>query len=158
MGLLWLSTVPPTSGLVAVMFGTRHVGMLFGFVFLSHQVGAFIGVWLGGVVYEATGAYDLMWWLSIALALAAAMVHLPILERRAPRVGAEHRMKLRRHLLIVLVLGVARVRRRRLQAARRPGDSSPASTLPPGLPAALAGSIPDARGTAQACRIEGENA
>ena len=84
MGLLWLSTVPPTSGLVAVMFGTRHVGMLFGFVFLSHQIGAFLGVWLGGVVYEATGAYDLMWWLSIALALAATAVHLPISERRAP--------------------------------------------------------------------------
>jgi predicted MFS family arabinose efflux permease len=58
--------------------------MLFGFVFLSHQIGAFLGVWLGGVVYEATGAYDLMWWLSIALALAATAVHLPILERRAP--------------------------------------------------------------------------
>ena len=85
MGLLWLSTVPPTSGLVAVMFGTRHVGMLFGFVFLSHQVGAFIGAWLGGVVYEATGGYDLMWWLSIALGLAAAVVHLPINERRAPQ-------------------------------------------------------------------------
>jgi MFS family permease len=85
MGLLWLSTVPLTSGLVAVMFGTRHVGMLFGVVFLSHQVGAFIGVWLGGAVYEATGAYELMWWLSIALSLAAAAVHLPILERRAPR-------------------------------------------------------------------------
>jgi predicted MFS family arabinose efflux permease len=84
MGLLWLSTVPPTSGLVAVMFGTRHVGMLFGFVFLSHQVGAFIGAWLGGVVYESTGAYDLMWWLSIALGLAAAVVHLPIHEQRAP--------------------------------------------------------------------------
>jgi predicted MFS family arabinose efflux permease len=85
MGLLWLSTVPPTSGLVAVMFGTRHVGMLFGFVFLSHQVGAFIGAWLGGVVYESTGAYDLMWWLSIALGLAAAVVHLPIHEQRAPQ-------------------------------------------------------------------------
>jgi predicted MFS family arabinose efflux permease len=85
MGLLWLSTVPLTSGLVAVMFGTRHVGMLFGFVFLSHQIGAFIGVWLGGVVYEATGTYDLMWWISIALSLAAALVHLPILERRAPQ-------------------------------------------------------------------------
>ena len=88
LGLLWLSTVPPTSGLVAVMFGTRHVGMLFGFVFLSHQVGAFIGVWLGGAVYERTGAYDLMWWLSIALGLAAAVVHLPISERRAPRWAA----------------------------------------------------------------------
>jgi predicted MFS family arabinose efflux permease len=84
MGLLWLSTVPPTSGLVAVMFGTRHVGMLFGVVFLSHQIGAFLGVWLGGVVYERTAAYDAMWWLSIALALAAAAVHLPISERRAP--------------------------------------------------------------------------
>jgi predicted MFS family arabinose efflux permease len=88
MGLLWLSTVPPTSGLVAVMFGTRHVGMLFGFVFLSHQVGAFIGAWLGGVVYESTGAYDLMWWLSIALGLAAAVVHLPIHEQRAPQWAA----------------------------------------------------------------------
>ena len=85
MGLLWLSTVPLTSGLVAVMFGTRHVGMLFGFVFLSHQVGAFVGVWLGGAVYEATGTYDAMWWISIALSLAAAAVHLPILERRAPQ-------------------------------------------------------------------------
>jgi MFS family permease len=85
LGLLWLSTVPLTSGLVALMFGTRHAGMLFGFVFLSHQVGAFVGVWLGGAVYEATGAYDLMWWLSVALALFAAAVHLPILERRAPR-------------------------------------------------------------------------
>ena len=85
MGLLWLSTVPLTSGLVAVMFGTRHVGMLFGFVFLSHQVGAFIGVWLGGAVYEATGTYDLMWWISIALSLTAAALHLPILERRAPQ-------------------------------------------------------------------------
>jgi len=84
MGLLWLSTVPLTSGLVAVMFGTRHVGMLFGFVFLSHQIGAFIGVWLGGAIYEATGAYEAMWWLSVALSLAAAAVHLPILERRAP--------------------------------------------------------------------------
>jgi MFS family permease len=83
IGLLWLSTVPLTSGLVALMFGTRHVGMLFGFVFLSHQVGAFIGVWLGGVVYEATGSYDLMWWLCVALAFGAAAVHLPISERRA---------------------------------------------------------------------------
>jgi predicted MFS family arabinose efflux permease len=83
MGLLWLSTVPLTSGLVAVMFGTRHVGMLFGVVFLSHQIGAFIGVWLGGVVYEATGSYDLMWWLCVALAFGAALVHLPINERRA---------------------------------------------------------------------------
>jgi predicted MFS family arabinose efflux permease len=87
IGLLWLSTVPLTSGLVALMFGTRHVGMLFGFVFLSHQIGAFLGVWLGGVVYAATGAYDVMWALSIALALFAAAIHLPISERRAPRLA-----------------------------------------------------------------------
>ena len=84
LGLLWLSTVPLTSGLIALMFGTRHVGMLFGVVFLSHQVGAFIGVWLGGAVYERTGAYDLMWVLCSALSVFAAVVHLPILERSAP--------------------------------------------------------------------------
>jgi MFS family permease len=88
IGLLWLSTVAPTSGLIALMFGTRHLGVLFGIVFLSHQVGAFVGVWLGGAVYDATGAYDLMWWLSIALGLAAAIVHLPIQERRAPALAA----------------------------------------------------------------------
>jgi predicted MFS family arabinose efflux permease len=83
IGLLWLSTVPLTSGLVALMFGTRHVGMLFGLVFLSHQVGAFIGVWLGGIVYEATGAYDAMWVLCIALSVFAGIIHLPIRERPA---------------------------------------------------------------------------
>ena len=87
LGLLWLSTVPLTSGLIAVMFGTRHLGLLFGIVFLSHQVGAFVGVWLGGAVYDATGAYDLMWWLSIALGMAAALVHLPINERPVPRLA-----------------------------------------------------------------------
>ena len=85
IGLLWLSTVPLTSGLVALMFGTRNVGMLFGFVFLSHQIGAFIGVWLGGAIYDSTGTYDAVWWLSIALGVFAAVVHLPISERRAPR-------------------------------------------------------------------------
>jgi predicted MFS family arabinose efflux permease len=83
MGLLWLSTVPLTSGLVAVMFGTRHIGMLFGVVFLSHQVGAFVGALLGGSVYEATGSYDTMWVLCIVLSVAAAIVHLPIRERSA---------------------------------------------------------------------------
>jgi predicted MFS family arabinose efflux permease len=87
LGLLWLSTVPLTSGLIALMFGTRHLGLLFGIVFLSHQVGAFAGVWLGGAVYDATGAYDLMWWLSIALGMAAAIVHLPISERPAARMA-----------------------------------------------------------------------
>ena len=84
MGVLWLSTVPLTSGLVAVMFGTRHLGALFGFVFLSHQVGAFLGVWLGGVAYEATGSYDPVWWAGVGLSLIAAGLHWPIVERRAP--------------------------------------------------------------------------
>ena len=85
LGLLWLSTVPLTSGLVALMFGTRHVGMLFGVVFLSHQVGAFAGALLGGTVYGETGNYDLMWFACIALSIGAAIVHMPIREQRAPR-------------------------------------------------------------------------
>lgn len=85
LGLLWLSTVPPTSGLVAVMFGPRYMGTLFGFVFLSHQVGSFLGVWLGGVSYERLGSYDLFWWLSIALGLFAAVVHYPIREAPVAR-------------------------------------------------------------------------
>ena len=72
IGLLWLSTVPLTSGLVALMFGTRYVGMLFGFVFLSHQIGAFIGVWLGGGSTTPPAATTLMWWLAVALGLFAA--------------------------------------------------------------------------------------
>jgi predicted MFS family arabinose efflux permease len=87
IGLLWLSTVPLTSGLIALMFGTRHIGLLFGVVFLSHQVGAFVGALLGGSIYESTGSYDTMWVLCIALGVAAAIVHLPIRERRAPRVA-----------------------------------------------------------------------
>ena len=81
MGLLWLSTVPPTSGLVAVMFGTRYMATLFGIVFLSHQVGAFIGAWLGGWAYDSLGSYDLAWWLGVGLGLFAAVIHLPIEER-----------------------------------------------------------------------------
>jgi hypothetical protein len=84
MGVLWLSTVPLTSGLVALFFGARHMGTLFGVVFLSHQVGAFVGVWLGGAIESATGSYEAMWWVSIALGLIAAALHLPISERRAP--------------------------------------------------------------------------
>lgn len=84
MGLLWLSTVPPTSGLVALMFGTRYLGMLYGFAFLSHQVGAFFGVWMGGILYERTGSYDVVWWASVVLALAAAAVNWPIAEKPAP--------------------------------------------------------------------------
>ena len=80
-GLLWLSTVPPTSGLVAVMFGTRWLTMLFGFAFFSHQVGGFLGVWLGGVVFERTGSYDMVWWLSVLFGVLSAVINLPIVEK-----------------------------------------------------------------------------
>lgn len=84
MGLLWLSTVPPTSGLVALMFGTRYMGMLYGFAFFSHQVGGFLGVWLGGLLYVQTGSYDVVWWLGFWLAIGSALINLPIKERVAP--------------------------------------------------------------------------
>jgi MFS family permease len=85
MGLLWLSTVPPTSALVMLMFGTRYMAMLFGFAFFSHQVGGFLGVWLGGMLYEETGSYILVWWLSVALGIASAAINLPIRERPVAR-------------------------------------------------------------------------
>ncbi len=88
IGLLWLSTVPPTSGLVAVMFGPRYMGTLFGFVFLSHQIGSFFGIWLGGISYELLGSYDLFWWTSIAMGVAAAIVHYPIREVPVERAQA----------------------------------------------------------------------
>ncbi|MEM7426101.1 MAG: MFS transporter [Pseudomonadota bacterium] len=88
IGLFWFSTVPLTAGLVAAMFGTRYMGTLFGFVFLSHQVGSFIGVWLGGKIYDATGSYDMMWWAGVAFAIVAMLVHLPIKERLAPSFAA----------------------------------------------------------------------
>jgi MFS family permease len=84
-GLLWLSTVPPTSGLVALMFGTRWLTMLFGFAFFSHQVGGFLGVWLGGLLFEQTGSYDIVWWLSAFFGVASAVINLPIVERPVPR-------------------------------------------------------------------------
>jgi MFS family permease len=84
MGLLWLSTVPPTAGLVSVFFGTRYMGMLYGVAFLSHQVGSFAGVWLGGFAYDQTGSYSVVWYLGILLGLASAAVHLPIRDRSAP--------------------------------------------------------------------------
>lgn len=84
IGLLWLSTVPPTAGLVTLFFGARYMGMLYGVAFFSHQVGSFIGVWLGGVVYDQTGSYSLIWYLGILLGLASAAIHLPIRERSAP--------------------------------------------------------------------------
>ena len=84
-GLLWLSTVPPTSGLVALMFGTKWLTMLFGFAFFSHQVGGFLGVWLGGVLFEATGSYDVVWWLSVFFGVASAVINLPIVEKPVSR-------------------------------------------------------------------------
>jgi predicted MFS family arabinose efflux permease len=85
IGILWLSTVPPTNALVAVMFGTRYLGLLGGIVFFSHQVGSFLGVWMGGVLYDATGSYDVVWWLGVALGIFAAIVHWPIREEPVQR-------------------------------------------------------------------------
>ncbi|HML14631.1 MAG TPA: MFS transporter [Xanthobacteraceae bacterium] len=87
-GLLWLSTVPPTSALVAVMFGTRWLTMLFGFAFFSHQVGGFLGVWLGGVAFERTGSYNSVWWLSVLFGLLSAVINLPIVEKPVARAPA----------------------------------------------------------------------
>jgi len=88
IGLLWLSTVPLTMGLVTVMFGTRYMATLYGFVFLSHQIGSFLGVWLGGRLYDAYGSYDPVWWMSVALGVFAGLVHLPIREHRAEAFAA----------------------------------------------------------------------
>ncbi len=88
MGVTFLSTVPPTAGLVAKFFGTRHMATLFGLVMLSHQVGGFLGAWLGGKVFEANGNYDLVWTIDILLAVGAALVHLPIREAPLARAPA----------------------------------------------------------------------
>jgi len=80
MGFLWLSTVPPTNAIVAQIFGVQYMSMLGGFVFLSHQVGSFLGVWLGGKLYDSTGSYDLVWWIAVALGVFAALANLPVRE------------------------------------------------------------------------------
>jgi MFS family permease len=85
MGILWLSTVPPTNALVALMFGTRYLAMLGGLVFFSHQVGSFLGVWLGGALYDINKSYDPVWWMGVALGVFAGVVHLPIRERPVDR-------------------------------------------------------------------------
>jgi len=87
MGLLWLSTVPPTNAMVAHIFGVKYMSMLSGFVFFSHQVGSFMGAWLGGKLYDSTGTYDVVWWIAIALGVFGAIVHLPIREQAIARVA-----------------------------------------------------------------------
>jgi MFS family permease len=86
-GLMWLSSVPPTSGLVALMFGTRWMAMLFGVAFFSHQVGGFLGVFLGGVLYERTGSYDVVWWLGVLFGVISALINLPIVEKPVARLA-----------------------------------------------------------------------
>ena len=87
LGLFWLATVPPTSGIIAVLFGTRYMALLYGVVFLSHQIGSFCGVLLGGVLYELYGSYDVVWWLSAWLALFASLLHWPIKEQPVQRLS-----------------------------------------------------------------------
>ncbi|HRF07860.1 MAG TPA: MFS transporter [Xanthobacteraceae bacterium] len=85
IGLLWLSSVPPTQGIIAVMFGTRWLTMLAGLAFFSHQVGGFLGVWLGGVLYEASGSYTAIWYVAIALGIVSALINIPIVEKPVAR-------------------------------------------------------------------------
>jgi MFS family permease len=88
MGLMWLSTVPLTNGIIAVMFGTRWLATLGGFAFFSHQVGGFLGVWLGGIAFDRTGSYDLVWWLAILFGVLSALINMPIVEKPVPRAAA----------------------------------------------------------------------
>ena len=85
MGVLWLSTVPPTNSVVAQIFGVKYLSMLSGFVFVSHQIGSFLGAWLGGKLYDATGTYNVVWWVAVGLGLFAAIVNLPIREHAIAR-------------------------------------------------------------------------
>jgi len=88
LGVVWLSAVPPTNGIIALMFGTRWLGTLAGFAFSSHQVGGFLGAWLGGIVFDRTGSYDLVWWLSILLGVLSALISMPIVEKPVSRAAA----------------------------------------------------------------------
>ena len=88
-GLLWLGTIPLTSGLVAQIFGVQYMAMLYGFAFLSHQVGSFLGIWLGGAVHDYTGSYGAVWWCAVGLGCVAALLHWPIDERPVARLTAQ---------------------------------------------------------------------
>ena len=85
-GFLWLATIPPTSGMVAQMFGLKYMGTLYGIVFLNHQIGSFFGVWLGGYFYDRTGSYDIIWWAAAVIAAITALIHIPIDERPVARI------------------------------------------------------------------------
>jgi MFS family permease len=87
MGIVWLSVIPPTNGIIAVLFGTRWLGTLAGFAFLSHQIGGFLGAWLGGIVFDWSGSYDPVWWLSIALGIFSSLVNMPIVEKPVNRMA-----------------------------------------------------------------------
>jgi predicted MFS family arabinose efflux permease len=87
MGLTWLSTVPPTNGIIAIMFGTRWLATLAGFAFFSHQVGGFLGVLLGGIVFDRTGSYDAVWWLAILFGVLSGLINLPIVEKPVARLA-----------------------------------------------------------------------
>jgi MFS family permease len=88
MGLVWLSVVPPTNGIIVVMFGTRWLGTLAGFAFFSHQIGGFLGAWLGGIVFDRFGSYDPVWWAAIALGVLSALINMPIVEKPVSRAAA----------------------------------------------------------------------
>ena len=87
LGVLWLATVPLTSGIISVVFGLKYMSMLYGFTFLSHQFGSFLGSWFGGRLYDIYGSYDLMWWLCVFLGFASAAMHMPIIEKAVPRLS-----------------------------------------------------------------------
>jgi MFS family permease len=88
MGLMWLSTVPPTNGIIALMFGTKWLATLAGFAFFSHQVGGFLGVWFGGIAFDRTGSYNVVWWLAILFGVLSALINLPIVEKPVERMAA----------------------------------------------------------------------
>ena len=89
VGFLWLSTVPATSGLVAQIFGTRYLAMLYGAVYMSHQFGSFAGVWLGGRIFDETGSYDPIWWGAVTLGVVSALLHLQINDRPVVRLSSQ---------------------------------------------------------------------